>query len=275
MNDLTATRLTQAIGAEITGVDLEHPPAEETCDALYRFLMEHQVIFLRDQQMSPATHMALAQSFGEPEPPHPIYPHLEGYPSIMILDFGGNNVPDTDVWHTDVTYRGSPPFASILHGCTIPPVGGDTLWLSMTAAYDRLPSGLKSDIADLRCVHDLGDFRNTFTVGEADGVATRLNDAQTRMGSAIHPLVRSHPATGKPYLFCNPALHRTCRRVDGIRIAKPARLPVRSHHSPGKPGPFSMDAQCSGNLGQQMHDALRARRLRTRTTDHAPGDGHQ
>ncbi len=205
MNDMSATGLTPAIGAEITGVDLEHPPAEETCDALYRFLMEHQVIFLRDQPMSPAAHMALARSFGEPEPPHPIYPHLEGYPSIMILDFGGNTVPDTDVWHTDVTYRGSPPFASILHGCTIPPVGGDTLWLSMTAAYDRLPSGLKSDIAELRCVHDLGDFRNTFTVGEADGVATRLNDAQTRMGSAIHPLVRSHPATGKPYLFCNPA----------------------------------------------------------------------
>ena len=201
---ISVTRLTPSIGAEVAGIDLADPPDDETCDVLYRLLMEHQVIFLRDQSMSPAAHMALAENFGAPEPPHPVYPHLEGYPSIMRLDFGGDAVPDTDVWHTDVTYRGSPPFASVLHGHTIPPVGGDTLWLSMTAAYEGLSPGLKSDLSSVRCVHDMGDFRNSFTRGEPDGQALALADAHSRMGSAIHPLVRTHPATGRKYLFCNP-----------------------------------------------------------------------
>ncbi|MDE2914721.1 MAG: TauD/TfdA family dioxygenase [Paracoccaceae bacterium] len=204
MSKIETTRLTPAIGAEIAGVDLSRPPCDAVCDALYALLMDHQVIFLRDQRMDPATQMALAEDFGEPEPPHPVYPHLEGYPSIMVLDFGGDVVPDTDVWHTDVTYRGSPPFASILRGHRIPAVGGDTLWLSMTAAHDGLPDGLRSDLTGLRCVHDLGDFRNSFTQGVPDGPATALAEAHARMGCAIHPLVRTHPVTGRDFLFCNP-----------------------------------------------------------------------
>ena len=204
MTGISVTRLTPSIGAEITGIDLADPPDDETCDTLYRLLMEHQVIFLREQSMSPAAHMALAENFGEPEPPHPVYPHLEGFPSIMRLEFGGDAVPDTDVWHTDVTYQGSPPFTSVLHGHTIPPVGGDTLWLSMTAAYEGLSPGLKSDLSSVRCVHDMGDFRNNFTRGEPDGQALALADAHSRMGNAIHPLVQTHPATGRKYLFCNP-----------------------------------------------------------------------
>ena len=201
MTVISVTRLTPSIGAEVTGINLANPPDDETCNTLYRLLMEHQVIFLREQSMSPAAHMVLAENFGDPEPPHPVYPHLEGYPSIMRLDFGGNAVPDTDVWHTDVTYRGSPPFASVLHGHTIPPVGGDTLWLSMTAAYEGLSPGLKSDLSSVRCVHDMGDFRNNFTRGEPNGQASALADAHSQMGNAIHPLVQTHPATGRKYLF--------------------------------------------------------------------------
>ncbi len=225
--------------------------------------------------MSPAAHMALAENFGEPEPPHPLYPHLEGYPSIMRLDFGGDAVPDTDVWHTDVTYRGSPPFASMLHGHTIPPVGGDTLWLSMTAAYERLSPGLKSDLSSVRCVHDMGDFRNNFTRGKPDGQASALADAHTRMGSAIHPLVQTHPATGQRIPVLQPGLHGPHRGNDGFRFEEFPRFSFRSHHSARIPGPFSVDARRRGNLGQQMYHALRTRRLCPAKKDHAPDHGHR
>ena len=91
----------------------------------------------------------------------------------------------------------------------------------MTAAYDALPTGMKSDIANLRAVHDMSDFRNNFVCGEPDGNATRLVEAHVRLGSAIHPIVQYHPATGRPHLFCNPGF---TMHVEGMTSVESRRL---------------------------------------------------
>ena len=205
MSIFKVNKLTPAIGAEVSGIDLSEPLDDSEADTVYQLILEHQVLFFRGQRLSPALHLALAESLGEPEPPHPIYPGLPECPEVMVLKFDGDNPQDTNVWHTDLTFKGEGPFASVLYSREVPPVGGDTLWASMTAAYQALPEGIKTDIAELRAVNDMGDFRNDFTVGEPDGDAGRLNEGYASLGSAIHPLVRRHPATGELCLFCNPA----------------------------------------------------------------------
>ncbi len=221
MQKIFVTRLTPALGAEIAGFDFRTSPDAFARDSIYKLLLDHQVIFFRDQEMSPENHVALAESFGEVAPPHAIYPHLPDFPSVVVLNFNGGEQQDTNVWHTDLTFQGSPPFASVLYSRVVPKVGGDTLWASMTAAYDALPDGMKSEINELRAVHDMSDFRNNFTVGEPEGDAARLNEAHKRMGSAIHPLVKYHPATGRPHLFCNPGF---TMHVEGLSSADSRRL---------------------------------------------------
>jgi len=93
-------------------------------DDIYHALIEHKVIFFRDQDINPETHIAFAKSFGEPEPPHPIYPSIEGYESIVLLKSGAGSKPDTNDWHKDLTFKANPPFTSILHAIEVPDVGG-------------------------------------------------------------------------------------------------------------------------------------------------------
>lgn len=207
-------KITPAIGAEISAVDLNHL-TDSDADAIYEALTAHHVIFFRDQDITPAAHVALARTFGEMEPPHPIYPHREGFPNIMVLENDGDNPPDTDGWHTDVTYKPNPPFASLLVARTVPPVGGDTLWMSLSAAYDALPEDVKTMLADKQAVHDMGDFRNNFAVGNDPSAA--ITAAHGRFGSAVHPVVRYHPRSGRPYLFVNEAF---TNQIIGMRMSE-------------------------------------------------------
>ena len=154
--------LTPAIGAELGGVDLATNLDETTLDAIYRALIEHQVIFFRDQQISPQQHLALARSLGEPQPPHPIYPQHADFENIVVLKNGPDNPPDTDGWHTDLTFRRNPPFASLLVARVVPDCGGDTLWASLCRAWETLPAGIQSELEEMQAVHDLGDFRNNY-----------------------------------------------------------------------------------------------------------------
>lgn len=107
--------LTPTIGAEISGVDLNTDLNENVAEEIYASLMKHKVIFFRDQDLTPEAHLKLAKAFGEPEPPHPVYPHLPKHPRITVLKSGGGTVPDTADWHKDMTFRENPPFTSILH----------------------------------------------------------------------------------------------------------------------------------------------------------------
>ena len=197
-------KLTPSIGAEIKGLDFTKSLNKSDYDFIYESLIKNQVIFITNQILSPTSHLNLAKSFGEIESSHPVYPHLKDFPEIVLLENNRDNPPDTDVWHTDLTFKPNPPFASILYSLEVPPFGGDTMWANMSDAYETLPQGLKKDIADLRAVHDMSDFRNNYAIGEKDGLAIKVIEAHNKFGSTIHPLVKKHPVTGKPHLYVNP-----------------------------------------------------------------------
>jgi taurine dioxygenase len=197
--------LTPSIGAEISGVSLNKDLNSETVDRIYDALIKHQVIFFRDQDISLETHLKLAESLGDIDPGHPVYPHVEGYQSIVLLRNDVDNKPDTNDWHKDLTFKSNPPFASILHGINVPKVGGDTLWASMSAAYDSLPDGWKEQLEGLKAIHDMGTFRNDFY---NEGGIDSVNSALKKVGSAVHKVIETHPISGLKYLNVNQSFTR-------------------------------------------------------------------
>ena len=202
---LKVTPLTPSIGAIISKVSLNKDLNSGTIEQIYSALIKHQVVFFRDQNISPETHLKLAESLGEIDPGHPVYPHVEGYQSIVLLKNDANNRPDTNDWHKDLTFKESPPFASILHGVKVPKVGGDTLWASMSAAYDQLPNGWKDHLEELEAIHDMGTFRNDFY---KEGGIDSVNNALKNVGSAVHKVIETHPISGLKYLNVNQSFTR-------------------------------------------------------------------
>ena len=202
---LKVTPLTPSIGALISKVSLNKDLNSGTIEQIYSALIKHQVVFFRDQNISPETHLKLAESLGEIDPGHPVYPHVEGHQSIVLLKNDANNRPDTNDWHKDLTFKESPPFASILHGVKVPKVGGDTLWASMSAAYDQLPNGWKDHLEELEAIHDMGTFRNDFY---KEGGIDSVNNALKKVGSAVHKVIETHPISGLKYLNVNQSFTR-------------------------------------------------------------------
>ncbi len=173
-------------------------------DRIYKALIQNLVIIIRDTSISPKQHLEFAQSFGELDVPHPVYPNVDGYDRIVKLENDASNPPDTDAWHTDLTFKKEQPFASILVARKVPKFGGDTLWSSCYSAYDRLSDGMKKDFESLQCIHDMGDFRNTFAVAENNkSGAERLNEGMARFGHNIRSLIGIHPVTGRKFLNFN------------------------------------------------------------------------
>lgn len=191
--------LTCAIGAEIRGVHLGEasrtPSAMETLRAL---LLEHRVLFFRDQDITRAEHVAFARHFGELED-HPVAGSDPDHPGLVRI----YKSPDTpndryeNAWHADATWREAPPFGCVLRCVACPPVGGDTMWANMVLAYERLPDAVKAQIAGLRARHSI-----EATFGAAMPVEQRL-ELKTRFPDAEHPVVRTHPDTGEKVLFVN------------------------------------------------------------------------
>jgi len=202
---LKVTPLTPSIGAIISEVSLNKDLNSGTIEKIYSALIKHQVVFFRDQNISPESHLKLAESLGEIDPGHPVYPHVEGHQSIVLLKNDANNRPDTNDWHKDLTFKPNPPFASILHGVKVPKVGGDTLWASMSAAYDKLPNGWKEHLEELEAIHDMGTFRNDFY---KEGGIDSVNDALKKVGSAVHKVIGTHPISGLKYLNVNQSFTR-------------------------------------------------------------------
>ena len=197
--------ITPTIGAEVSGFSLNKDLNSETVEKIYNTLIKHQVIFFREQNLTPESHLKLAKSFGDIDPGHPVYPHVEGFQSIVLLKNDANSKPDTNDWHKDFTFKSNPPFASILHGVSVPKVGGDTLWASMSAAYESLPEGWKRDLEGLEAIHDMGTFRNDFY---REGGVDSVNSALKKVGSAVHKVIETHPISGLKYLNVNQSFTR-------------------------------------------------------------------
>ncbi len=215
---INAERLTPALGADVTGLD---PSADITADVaqqLHSLLMEHQVIFMRDMDLPPRRMAALGESLGTLGARHHSYVTHEESDDVVILEWKDDDTPDAAEWHADMTYRASPPFASILKAVVVPPSGGDTLWASMYSVYDSLPEGMKADLAELQAVHDMGAFRTpAFLAGGDEGILEAYNNAKT----ATHPMISHHPVTGRPYVNVSESFTRF---VIGLSAPESGRL---------------------------------------------------
>ncbi len=146
------------IGAEVSELDLSRPLSDAQFEQLYHGLIRHQVLFLRNQPLTPHQQRQLAARFGDLHI-HPVYPHAPGVEEVIVLDTHNDNPPDNDNWHTDVTFIETPPAGAILAAKQLPESGGDTLWASGIAAYEALSEPLKVLLSGLQAEHD---FKKSF-----------------------------------------------------------------------------------------------------------------
>jgi taurine dioxygenase len=189
-----------ALGAEVGGIDLCRPLDDDAFAELNAALLEYEVLFFRDQPMPAAAHAALADRFGKPQL-HEAYPHVEGYPQLTILENDEANPSKIEKWHTDMTFRQNPPIGSILHGVVIPQKGGDTLFASMSAAFEGLSDKMQHFLSGLNAIHDFSHgFRESL---EEPGGRERLAPMVRDNPPVLHPVVRAHPESGKQGLYVN------------------------------------------------------------------------
>lgn len=190
-------KLTAHIGAEITGIDLaEAARNADLFEAIKAALLEHKVLFLRDQAISRADHVAFAERFGALED-HPVIGSDPDHPGLVQIYKDENSPPDyyENSWHCDATWREEPPMGCVLRCIACPPVGGDTMWANMAKAYADLPDHVKAIIAPLKARHSIeASFGARMPEDQRHALKTRFPDAE-------HPVVRTHPETGEKVLF--------------------------------------------------------------------------
>jgi taurine dioxygenase len=188
-------KLTPHAGAEIRGVDLAQPLDEPTFKEIHAALIDNGVIFFRDQHLTPDQQKAFGRLFGELHM-HPAAPSLlQGHPEILVIhaDEKSKHVAGEN-WHSDVSCDLEPPMGSILYMHELPPVGGDTLFASMYAAYEALSEPMKRFLEPLTAMHE-GEhvYRGRYGV----------NDTGKIFPKAEHPVIRTHPVSGRKALFVN------------------------------------------------------------------------
>ncbi len=199
-------KLTPVIGAELSGVDLSQPLSNHQFDEIHRALAENLVIFFRGQRLTPQQHLAFGRRFGELHI-HPAAPHAPDHPELMIIHADKDSPrANGEGWHSDVSCDPEPPTGSILYIRTCPQHGGDTLFASMYAAYEALSERMKQYLEGLTAIHDGEDvYRGLYAnYGVADKPA---------YPRAEHPVVRTHPVTGRRALYVNRGF---TRRISGI-----------------------------------------------------------
>jgi len=207
-------RLGASLGAEIHDLDLKAPVAEDTFKAFEAALVEHKVLVLRDQHLTTEQHVRFSRMFGELEV-HPMRPQGE-FPEILVLDNHKDNpVLSTDVWHSDTTFRKNPTKYTILRCQIMPELGGDTLWANMEAAYAGLSDIFRGMIAGLRAVHDFQNFRVLFKNTDED--RAKLHRMEDMFPNPSHPVVRTHPVTGRKSIYVNPQF---TLRIEGMAPAE-------------------------------------------------------
>lgn len=189
-----------ALGATVSDLNLTQPLSDDGLAGLRQALLDHEVLFFRDQDLSPEAHARLADYFGPPQH-HEAYDHVEGYPQITILENDAERPSKIEMWHADMTFRKHPPLGSILHGVIIPAKGGDTMFASMSAAYEGLSDKMQNLLSGLTAIHD---FSYGFKESLAEpGGQERLAPMVRDNPPVEHPVVRVHPESGKKSLYVN------------------------------------------------------------------------
>jgi taurine dioxygenase len=203
MTQFQVKRLAGALGAEIHGIDLAAGLTESLAAQVRQVFLEHQVIFFRDQALTPEQFLRFAHSMGQPIE-YPFVKGLPGYPVIIEVkklehersNFGG-------IWHSDTTYLAQPPMGSMLLAREVPPYGGDTLFASQYLAYENLSEGMRKLLDPLVAINSSAKADVSKTREDriaSDGRAEARKDYESE-----HPVVRTHPETGRKALYVNVA----------------------------------------------------------------------
>jgi alpha-ketoglutarate-dependent taurine dioxygenase len=225
---LDITPLSGTIGAEIRRIDLHQTLDPDTLATVRQALLDYKVIFFPGQHLSPEEHKAFASLFGEITVAHPVIPGLEDHKEVFEIDYTkaralvggtGSDYDDRENWHTDVTFVETPPLGSILNAIVIPTAGGDTLWADTQAAYEGLSPAIRQFVDGLTAVHD--GTRSFAKVLSAVGKGEWDGKEFTELVQVEHPVVRTHPETGRRNLFVNPGFTKrivglTARESDAI-----------------------------------------------------------
>jgi taurine dioxygenase len=210
---IIVTRLTPHIGAEIGGVDLRDQLDPETIADIRAALNAHKVIFFRDQDLTAEQHIAFARRFGDLEI-HPATPKDQANPEILRISHGPQHKGTENFWHSDVTWRPEPSLGSVLRAIEVPEVGGDTLFASMEAAYETLSPAMQEWVCTLTAVHDISRV-----------FARRLKMTREEILEKYplqeHPVVRTHPETGRRCLYVNTAF---TSHIKGLSTKESDRL---------------------------------------------------
>ena len=201
---IRARRISGALGAELTGVDLKASLGDAAVFAeIRRLWLEHLVVFFRGQDLAPADFMAFARQFGEPVE-YPMVKGLEGFPKIIeVKKLEHERAAFGAIWHSDTAYLERPPMASMLLARELPPFGGDTLFSNMYLAFESLSEGMKKMLSNLKAVNSSAKADVTKT--REDRVRTSGTEEAKKEFVAEHPVVRTHPETGRKALYVNPA----------------------------------------------------------------------
>ncbi|MCA9130474.1 MAG: TauD/TfdA family dioxygenase, partial [Planctomycetales bacterium] len=203
-NTIQASRFAGSLGAEITGVDLSAALSDETIAEIRQALLDHLVIFFRDQRLSPEQQIAFAKRFGSLEE-HDFVEGMEDYPEIIrvvreadetTMNFGG-------AWHSDVTHQQSPAMGSVLYAVDVPPFGGDTLFSNQYLAYETLSPGMQRMLEGLTAIHSArGPFAPEGR-SKDNWKNMRVKTSEKAYEETEHPVIRTHPETGRKMLFVN------------------------------------------------------------------------
>jgi taurine dioxygenase len=198
-------RVAGALGAEVSEIDLRLPVSAGLAQAISQALLDHQVIFIPDQDITPAQFMAFAQSMGEPIE-YPFVKGITGFAHIIevkkleheTVNFGG-------IWHSDTTYLEEPPMGSMLLAKEVPPYGGDTMFANQYMAYDTLSDTMKRLLSDLQGISSSAKADVSKTREDRVKSDGKSQESVAKQYEAFHPIVRTHPQTGRKSLYVNVA----------------------------------------------------------------------
>ena len=246
---IRAEKLTPHAGAVVHGVDLSKPLDEGTFKAIHDCLIDNCVIFFRDQHLTPDQQKDFGRRFGELHV-HPAAPGLvEGHPEILVIhaDETSKHVAGEN-WHSDVSCDPEPPMGSILYMHELPPVGGDTLFASMYAAYDALSEPMKRLLEDFTAMHE-GEhvYRGRYGV----------KDEGKTFPKAEHPVIRTHPVSGQEGALREQRLHDAHRPAQAAGERRDAAVSLPPHRDAGVPVPLPLAGALHRVLGQPLRPAPR------------------
>lgn len=190
--------LSPTIGTEVHGIDLREPLSAEHGAFLDQLFLQRQVLFFRDQDITTEQHMTLCRRWGELEEIPFLKQHAD-HKEVLVIERDAKNRSYENVWHSDVTWREKPSLGSMLRCHVAPEIGGDTMWADMALAYDNLPAWMKRAVDGLQAVHSVTVSLGVFMSRE------QMGDMEKLYPPAVHPVIRTHPVTGRKLIYVNRA----------------------------------------------------------------------